>query len=102
MAQRAVPPLPSKKPPVPLSFKFKQLLNGNSMLPIPPLSFSGGAATAAGGAARGDSGASNMGMTGNIGALSFSPNYKGKDPMATYIFLGAAVFIGYMIVKRVF
>ena len=104
MSQRTVPPLPSRKPPVPTGFKLRSLLSEggiSSMLPALP-SFTGGAATALGGAARGDSAASNMGSTGNIGRLTFAPVYKGKSSLTTFVTLGAVVFLGYMIVKRVF
>lgn len=63
MSTRPVPPLPSKKPPVPLSFKLSQLFGGaekdDTKMPLPPLSFTGGAAAPA------TSG--GIGTQGNIG-----------------------------------
>lgn len=59
MSERSVPPLPTKKPPVPLSFKLSQLFAGKGGSMIPSLTLQGGAAAPA------TSG--GIGTQGNIG-----------------------------------
>lgn len=92
MADRDLPPIPGKKPPVPLDFKLKQLFGGSGMaLPIPPLSFTGGAA--------GPATSGGIGEQGNIGAVNlggFFVNQKTSfftTVLYTVAALGAVWFI---------
>lgn len=86
MTERAVPPLPGKKPPVPLDFQLKNLFGGSSMFPtgLPPIT--GGAA--------GPATSGGVGEQGNIGPLTFGTvNFKSSNWL-TFAVIGGIVLLG--------
>jgi len=94
--ERPVPPLPGKKPPVPLDFQITQFLKGfGSMgLPggLPPLSLQGGDA--------GPATSGGIGEQGNIGPVNFGTNNFKSSSWLSYLVIGGVILAGLMIWKK--